>query len=115
MLAAAAFTGEANCSARNCGILTHMNLRGKTAIVTGSGGDGSGRAIARRFAREGAVVIVSDINEAGGAETVGQIEADGGTGQFHRTDVRDEQQVRELIGFAERTFGGLDVLVNNAS
>ncbi len=43
-----------------------MNLKGKAAIVTGSGGGGSGRAIAQRFAREGASVVVSDLDTAGG-------------------------------------------------
>ena len=55
-----------------------MNLNGKVAIVTGSGGGGTGRATARRFAREGASVVVSDVNDAGGHQTVAVIEAEGG-------------------------------------
>jgi len=47
-----------------------MEITGKVAIVTGAGGKGSGRAIATRLARDGAVVVVSDINDAGGRETV---------------------------------------------
>lgn len=90
-------------------------MEGRTAIVTGSGGGGSGRAIARRFAREGAAVVVSDINEDGGRETVALIEAEGGRGAFWRADVRDKEEVRDLVRFAETEFGGLDVLVNNAS
>lgn len=92
-----------------------MNLNGKVAIVTGSGGGGTGRATARRFAREGAAVVVSDVNEAGGHETVALIDAGGGRSAFCHADVRIESEIKALIAFAESTFGGLDVLVNNAS
>jgi NAD(P)-dependent dehydrogenase (short-subunit alcohol dehydrogenase family) len=87
----------------------------KVAIVTGGGGAGCGRSIARCFAREGADVLVSDIDDTGGAETVRVIEADGGVAAFGRCDVRNEEQVRQLISFAEDRFGGLDYLINNAS
>ena len=87
----------------------------KVAIVTGGGGAGCGRAIARCFAREGAGVIVSDIDDAGGAETVRQIEREGGVAAFEHCDVRNQEQVRRLISFAEDRFGGLDYLINNAS
>src|SRR5579864_6415608 len=87
----------------------------RVVIVTGSGGTGCGRAIAARFASDGAVVVVSDINEGGGQETVRLIEQRGGRAAFCRADVADELQVRQLIEFAESTFGGLSVLVNNAS
>jgi len=92
-----------------------MDLRGKVAVVTGSGGQGCGRAIASRLAREGAAVVVSDINDAGGQETVRQIENEGGRAAFLRCDVKVEEQVRSLLGFAEKTFGALGVLINNAS
>ena len=92
-----------------------MDVRGKTVIVTGAGANGSGRAISRRFASAGALVVVSDIYAAGGQETVRQIDGAGGRSVFCPADVRDEQQVRNLIAFAERTFGGLSVFVNNAS
>ena len=92
-----------------------MDLRGKVAVVTGAGGGGSGTAEARRFAREGALVVVSDINEAGGRETVRLIEADGGRAVFFRADVGMESDIKNLIAFAESTYGGLDILVNNAS
>jgi NAD(P)-dependent dehydrogenase (short-subunit alcohol dehydrogenase family) len=92
-----------------------MELKGKIAVVTGSGGEGSGRAIAYRFARDGATVVVSDINEPGGMETMWRILAAGGNAIFHRTDVRDEEQVRDLIESTEQTLGRLDVLINNAS
>src|SRR5262245_7104141 len=88
---------------------------GNVAVVTGSGGAGCGRAIARRFASRGAAVVVSDINEAGGRETVRLIETSGGRAAFCRTDIREHTEARELVAFAERTFGGVSVLVNNAS
>ena len=85
------------------------------AVVTGAGGTGCGRAIARRFASGGAAVVVSDINEAGGHETVRLIESAGGRAAFLRADIRDQTQARELIAFGERAFGRITVLVNNAS
>jgi 3-oxoacyl-[acyl-carrier protein] reductase len=92
-----------------------MQVKDKAVIVTGAGGSGSGRAIARRFASDGAALVINDINEAGARETVRQIESYGGKAAFHPADVRIEDQVRRLIGFTEDTFGGLAVLVNNAS
>jgi len=92
-----------------------MELIGKVAVVTGSGGLGSGRAEACRLAAEGCRVVVSDIKEAGGAETVRMIDAAGGTARFRRCDVRARDQVRALVAFAEIEFGGLDILINNAS
>jgi NAD(P)-dependent dehydrogenase (short-subunit alcohol dehydrogenase family) len=92
-----------------------MTLHGKIAIVTGSGGLGSGRAIARRLSREGAAVVVSDIDESGGLHTVELIQAESGRADFVRADVGIEADVRALIEFAESTFGGLDILVNNVS
>jgi len=92
-----------------------MELRNKVAIVTGSGGGGSGRAEACRFAREGCLVVVSDIDEAGGLQTLNLIEAAGGMAAFFRADVAVESEVKGLIGFAEARFGGVDIIVNNAS
>lgn len=84
-------------------------------IVTGAGGSGCGRAIARRFAADAARVVVCDIDEAGGRETVRLIEDSGGRARFFRADVRRESEVRDLVSFAESAFGGLQVLINNAS
>jgi NAD(P)-dependent dehydrogenase (short-subunit alcohol dehydrogenase family) len=84
-------------------------------IVTGAGGTGCGRAIALRFARDGSPVVVSDIDEPGGRRTVALIEDQGGRAAFFRADIRDHHQAREMIVFGERTFGKVDVLVNNAS
>ncbi|KKL66052.1 hypothetical protein LCGC14_2148820 [marine sediment metagenome] len=90
-----------------------MDMEGKLALVTGSG-SGIGRATALRLAREGAAVVIADIDEDGGRETVRQIEATCGRGAFVRADVASETDVRAMVAFAEETFGGLDILVNNA-
>lgn len=92
-----------------------MSQHSQVVVVTGSGGSGCGRAIAARFAADGYAVVVSDINEAGGHETVRLIEERGGRAKFYRADVAEDLQVRQLIEFADSTFGGLSVLVNNAS
>lgn len=92
-----------------------MLISAPVVVVTGSGGSGSGRAIAARFARDGAAVVVSDINEAGGRETVQLIVQHGGRAAFFRADVGNESEAQQLIKFAASTFGSLSVLVNNAS
>jgi NAD(P)-dependent dehydrogenase (short-subunit alcohol dehydrogenase family) len=91
-----------------------MHIHGQAAIVTGAGAAGTGRAIAMRLAREGAGVVVSDIDPVGGGETIRRIEADGGRAAFCRADMRVADDVEALVGFAERTFGAVDILVNNA-
>jgi len=85
------------------------------AIVTGGGGAGCGRSISARFASRGMAVVVADVDEKGGGDTVSAVERSGGRAAFFRVDVRDESQVRALVAFAENTFGGVDLLVNNAS
>jgi NAD(P)-dependent dehydrogenase (short-subunit alcohol dehydrogenase family) len=92
-----------------------MAPENRCVIVTGAGGVGCGRSISVRFASSGASVIVSDIDDAGSYETVRLIEQNGGRAVFFRADVRKEKQVRDLVSFAEAQFGGVDVLVNNAS
>ena len=91
-----------------------MRLPGKSTIVTGAG-SGIGRAIAQRFAAEGAAVLVADIEEPGGRETVAAIQAAGGKAEFVRTDVAREDDCRAMAAAAERQFGRIDVLVNNAA
>jgi len=90
-----------------------MRLAGKTAIVTGAG-SGIGRAIAVRFAAEGAQVIVDDLNAAGGQATLETIARSGGRAWFCRADVSSEEQVRLLMQAALTHTGRLDILVNSA-
>src|SRR5689334_30742 len=88
-----------------------MDAKNRVVIVTGGGGPGCGRAIAKRFARDGATVVVSDIDDAGGAETVRLIEGAGGRALYCHCDVRDETDVLNVIS----TAGPPSVVVNNAS
>jgi NAD(P)-dependent dehydrogenase (short-subunit alcohol dehydrogenase family) len=90
-----------------------MDITNKVALVTG-GGSGIGRASAVRLAAEGASVVVVDVDESGGNDTVAQIESAGGKAAFVRADVTSVDEVRRMIDFAEQTYGGLDILHNNA-
>lgn len=89
-------------------------LEKKNGIVTGAG-QGIGRAIALSYAREGAQVVVADINEKTGRETVDLIENAGGTAAFSLTDVSDEASVRSMVDFALTRFGRLDIACNCAA
>ena len=90
-----------------------MRLQNKIAIVTGAG-SGFGRGIARRFAEEGAKVVVNDLNAEHGEQTVRDIAQSGGTARFCLGDVAKDADVKHLVEFALASFGGLDVVVNNA-
>jgi acetoin reductase-like protein len=90
-----------------------VRLEGKVAIVTG-GGSGMGRAIASAYAREGARVVVADINLNAAQETADAITAAGGEATAVQTDVRDQAQAQAMVDAAVERFGGLDILVNNA-
>lgn len=90
-----------------------MRLSGKVAVITGAG-SGIGREAALLFAREGAKVVIADVSEKGGKETVKEIRRGGGASDFCRTDVSRAGDVSGLIAFAEKTYGKLDVLFNNA-
>jgi meso-butanediol dehydrogenase/(S,S)-butanediol dehydrogenase/diacetyl reductase len=89
-------------------------LRGKVAIVTGAG-SGIGRAIALRFAAEGASLLVNDLNADSASRVAKEIEAAGGSARAFPADVSDARQVEALIRAATSAFGRLDVLVNNAA
>ncbi len=90
-----------------------MEIRGKVAVITGAG-SGIGRATSIRLANDGASILVADVDEAGGAETVKQIEKEGGRALFVRADVTSEADARRMIGTAVEKLGGLHILYNNA-
>ena len=90
-----------------------MRFDGKIAIVTGAG-SGFGEAIVTRFAREGARVVVADVNEENGRRVASAIAKEGGAARFFRTDVSRSADVRAMVDEAVTGFGGLDILVNNA-
>ena len=90
-----------------------MRLQGKTAIVTGAA-SGFGAGIARRFAAEGAAVVVADINGDGAAAITGEITAGGGRAVACRADVTDDSDIAAMVAAAVDGFGGLDIVVNNA-
>jgi len=90
-----------------------MSLAGKVAIVTGSG-RGLGLAYARELARQGAAVVVNDVDEAVAADAVRAIEADGGRATAVVAPVGSSEVARRLVQAAVDTFGRLDILVTNA-
>jgi NAD(P)-dependent dehydrogenase (short-subunit alcohol dehydrogenase family) len=91
-----------------------MRLKGRIAVVTGSGG-GIGRACAREFAKEGASVVVADINYSGALETVAAIKQAGGTALAVETDVADPDSVQQLVNRTLDAFSQTHVLLNNAA
>ena len=91
-----------------------MRLSGKVAVVTGCA-VGLGRAVATRFAREGAAVVMADTNSAGGLDVVDEVRRDGGAGIFVHTDISEEKQVAVLIESALAEFKRVDILYSNAA
>ena len=90
-----------------------MRLENKVSVITGAG-LGMGREASLLFAREGSTVVVFDIDQGAGRETVRLIEEAGGRALFVRGDVSDEAAVRGAVELAVSTFGGLHVLYANA-
>jgi NAD(P)-dependent dehydrogenase (short-subunit alcohol dehydrogenase family) len=90
-----------------------MKLEKKTAVITGAG-KGIGRAVSRRFAAEGARVVVSDIDDAAGFAAVEDITKTGGTAKFFHCDVLNIEEIKKLMDFTISSFGQIDLLVNNA-
>jgi 3-oxoacyl-[acyl-carrier protein] reductase len=88
-------------------------LEGRVALITGAG-SGIGREMARRFAGEGAAIVVDDVNDRAGEATVRAIETEGGQALYVRGDISQESEVAALVDRALAWRGRLDILVNNA-
>jgi NAD(P)-dependent dehydrogenase (short-subunit alcohol dehydrogenase family) len=88
-------------------------LRDKTALITGAA-SGIGREAARLFAAEGASLLLADVDRAAGAALAGELEAAGFAARFVPTDVARGDEIAAAVAEAERAFGGLHVLFNNA-
>jgi 3-oxoacyl-[acyl-carrier protein] reductase len=92
----------------------NSRFKDKVVIVTGAAG-GIGRAIAQRFASEGAHVVIGDVNETGAQQSAEQIQSAGGSAIPHPTNVADEASVNALFDATVARFGTVDVLINNAA
>ncbi len=90
-----------------------MHFTGNTVIVTG-GAQGIGMAVTFAFAREGASVVIADIDPEAGEEHLATLLSAGHAAAFLQTDVADESGVRSLMGYTAERFGKVDVLINNA-
>lgn len=90
-----------------------MRLKDKVAIITGAG-SGIGRATALLFVREGARVVVADINEKNGNEVVEEIKKNGGEGLFVRLDASSREQTKKMTSVTLDKYGRIDILINNA-
>ncbi len=90
-----------------------MRLQNKTALITG-GSSGIGRETALLFAREGANIVVVDVNDTGGSETVTLIREAGGEAVYVHADVSKAADCAQMVDVAEKTFGALHILFNNA-
>ncbi len=90
-----------------------MRLENKVALITG-GGNGIGRETAVLFASEGASVVVVDVADAAGEETVAMIQANGGKAVYVHADVSNAGDCENMVNVAEKEFGKLNVMFNNA-
>lgn len=90
-----------------------MLLKDKIAIVTGAG-VGMGKAIALRYAREGAHVVVAEINETTGAQTAAEVSAHDRRGLFIKTDMAKLSDINTMVAKTMETFGRIDILMSNA-
>jgi len=90
-----------------------MRLKDKVAIITGAGA-GIGQATALLFAKEGAKVVVADVDPQAGKETVEQIQKEGGRGVFLKVNVAKGSDAREMVQETLKNYGRIDILVNNA-
>ncbi|MHB8576757.1 MAG: SDR family NAD(P)-dependent oxidoreductase [Dehalococcoidia bacterium] len=88
-------------------------LAGKVAVITGAA-SGMGEATAKRFAAEGAAVLIADLQDGKGAAVVAAIEAAGGRAAYVRTDVSAGEDVQAMFRVAAERFGGIDIVYNNA-
>lgn len=88
-------------------------LQDQIALVTGAG-SGIGREIALHFAKEGAMVMVSDINDENGQETVSMIKGQKGIADYCHADTGDAKQCEQMVNETMKRFGGLHIAINNA-
>jgi NAD(P)-dependent dehydrogenase (short-subunit alcohol dehydrogenase family) len=93
--------------------MKHFLLEGKTALISG-GGNGIARAQAELFAREGANVVIGDVDQSEGERVAAQINASGGKARFIRLDVTQEASWTQAVALAVAEFGALTTLVNTA-
>jgi NAD(P)-dependent dehydrogenase (short-subunit alcohol dehydrogenase family) len=94
-----------------------FDLTGKVAVVTGAGGRGNsiGRAYAVALANAGASIVVADLNGEGARQVADEIMAEGGKARSVQVDITDDASVQAMAATAIETFGGVDILVNNAA
>jgi len=90
-----------------------MRLENKVAVITGAG-SGIGKETALLFAKEGAKVVVADVNEMGGEETTADIKKNGGKAFFTKLDVTNREQAKQMVKITLEKYGRIDVLINNA-
>jgi glucose 1-dehydrogenase len=91
-----------------------MRFLNKVCLITG-GASGIGKATSMAFAKEGAFVLVIDLNENNGKQTVSEINAAGGKASFIKTDISQSSEIKRAVQFAIDTWNRIDILVNNAA